>query len=147
EVMDALSYERAAEAMETTVPSVKSLLVRARVSLAEAAEARLLSCEEVRQELGEGAEGLTRTSAPVRRHLRTCDRCTAFRKHLRANNKAMAALFPIGPMILLKKLLVTHLGTTAAGGGGSAAAGAAGTAGAGAALQVGFGAVASKAVA
>src|SRR5205823_7257489 len=49
--MDALSYEQIAEAMETTVPSVKSLLVRARVSLAEAAEARLLSCEEVRIEL------------------------------------------------------------------------------------------------
>src|SRR5947209_4830058 len=53
--MDALSYEQIAEAMETTVPSVKSLLVRARVSLAEAAEARLLSCNEVRIELGEVA--------------------------------------------------------------------------------------------
>ena len=73
--IDALSYEQIAEAMETTVPSVKSLLVRARVSLAEAAEARLLSCDEVRLELGEVAEGLTRTSAPVRRHLRTCERC------------------------------------------------------------------------
>src|SRR3954463_14628725 len=44
--IDALSYEQIAEAMETTVPSIKSLLVRARVSLAEAAEARKLSCEE-----------------------------------------------------------------------------------------------------
>src|SRR4051794_9033049 len=35
--IDALSYEQIAEAMETTVPSIKSLLVRARVSLAEAA--------------------------------------------------------------------------------------------------------------
>src|SRR5437588_10171943 len=50
--MDALSYEQIAEAMETTVPSVKSLLVRARVSLAEAAEARLLSCDEVRIQPG-----------------------------------------------------------------------------------------------
>ncbi len=50
--IDALSYEQIANAMETTVPSVKSLLVRARVSLAEAAEERKLSCEEVRLELG-----------------------------------------------------------------------------------------------
>src|SRR3954451_19598877 len=50
--IDALSYEQIAEAMETTIPSVKSLLVRARVSLAEAAEARLLTCDEVRVELG-----------------------------------------------------------------------------------------------
>src|SRR3954467_8071478 len=62
--IDALSYEQIAEAMETTVPSVKSLLVRARVSLAEAAEARTLSCDEVRIELGEVAEGLRQTRPP-----------------------------------------------------------------------------------
>jgi len=144
--IDALSYDQIAEAMETTVPSVKSLLVRARVSLAEAAEARLLSCEEVRHELGEVAEGLKRTSPPVRRHLRTCERCVAFKKHLKANNKALAALFPLGPILLLKKVFIAHLGTTAAGSGGAAAAGAGG-AGAGTALQVGFGTVASKAAA
>src|SRR5215212_4562852 len=137
--IDALSYEQIAEAMETTVPSVKSLLVRARVSLAEAAEARLLSCEEVRQELGEVAEGLRRTSAPVRRHLRTCERCAAFRKQLRETNKALAALYPVGPLILLKKLLVTHIGTSAAAGSAATAGGAAASsAGAGAALQVGL---------
>ena len=146
--IDALSYDQIAEAMETTVPSVKSLLVRARVSLAEAAEARLLSCDEVRLELGEVAEGLTRTSAPVRRHLRTCDRCTAFRKQLRSTNKALAALYPVGPLILLKKLLITHIGTSAAAGSAAAAGGAAASsAGAGAALQVGFTAFASKAAA
>src|SRR5437588_1647185 len=81
--MDALSYDQIAEAMETTVPSVKSLLVRARVSLAEAAEARVLSCEEVRLELGEVAEGLKRRPNPlVRRHLRACKRCSAFKGQL-----------------------------------------------------------------
>ncbi|MGI8623077.1 MAG: RNA polymerase sigma factor [Solirubrobacteraceae bacterium] len=121
--IDALSYDQIAEVMETTVPSVKSLLVRARVSLAEAAEARLLSCEEVREELGEVAEGLVRTTAPVRRHVRGCERCQTFRKQLRQNNKALAAVFPVGPLFLLKKLILAHLGTaTAAGGGGAAAA-------------------------
>src|SRR5438270_5532385 len=86
--MDALSYEQIAETMETTVPSVKSLLVRARVSLAEASQARLLTCEEVRIELGEVAEGLRRKpTVLVRRHLRTCDRCAAFRVHLKETNK------------------------------------------------------------
>ncbi len=92
--IDALSYEQIAEAMETTVPSVKSLLVRARVSLAEAAEARLLSCEEVREELGEVAEGLARTSAPVRRHLRTCERCATFRKQLRRDQQGAGRDLP-----------------------------------------------------
>jgi RNA polymerase sigma factor (sigma-70 family) len=146
--IDALSYEQIAEAMETTVPSVKSLLVRARVSLAEAAEARLLSCEEVRHELGEVAEGLMRTSAPVRRHLRGCDRCATFRKQLRQNNKALAAIFPVAPLLLLKKSLLAHLGTSAAASSGTAAAsGAAGAAAGGAAMQAGVSALASKTVA
>jgi RNA polymerase sigma factor (sigma-70 family) len=145
--IDALSYDQIAEAMETTVPSVKSLLVRARVSLAEAAEARLLSCEEVRCELGEVAEGLARTTAPVRRHLRTCERCQNFRKQLRQTNKALAAIFPIGPLLITKKLLLAQLGTTAAAGGGAAAASGGGAVAAGSLLQAGASTLATKAAA
>jgi RNA polymerase sigma factor (sigma-70 family) len=150
--IDALSYEQISEAMETTVPSVKSLLVRARVGLAEAAEARQLTCEEVRDELGEVAEGLRRTTPPVRRHLRGCDRCQVFKKQLRQTNRALAAAFPVGPLLLLKKALLAHAGGAAAGTGGAAAAGTGGAAAAagaaaGGALQAGAGALASKAVA
>jgi RNA polymerase sigma factor (sigma-70 family) len=81
--IDALSYDQIAEAMDTTVPSVKSLLVRARVALAEASEARLLTCEEARLELGQVAEGLARSSPPVRRHLKACERCRIFKGELR----------------------------------------------------------------
>src|SRR5471030_459084 len=80
--IDALSYEQISQAMETTVPSVKSLLVRARISLAEAAEARKLSCAEVRLELGETAEGLTKLSNTARRHVRGCERCLGFKRQL-----------------------------------------------------------------
>ncbi len=122
--MDALSYEQISEAMETTVPSVKSLLVRARVSLAEAAEARLLSCEEVRIELGEIAEGLRRRpSTLVRRHLRACSRCEAFQSHLKHTNRALAALLPLGPLAVLKRFALSHAGHSAAGGSGATAAG------------------------
>src|SRR5918911_1258579 len=61
--IDTLSYEQIADAMDTTVPSVKSLLVRARMSLAEAAEARTLTCGDVRRELAEIAEGLAKPTA------------------------------------------------------------------------------------
>ncbi|MFM9164661.1 MAG: RNA polymerase sigma factor [Solirubrobacterales bacterium] len=121
--IDALSYDQIAEAMETTVPSVKSLLVRARVGLAEAAEARRLSCDEVRVELGEVAEGLARLSSPARRHVKDCDRCKAFQAHLKENNKALAMLLPIGPLLLAKKFLLAQLGTTASASGGLAASG------------------------
>src|SRR5436305_13303205 len=123
--MDALSYEQIAETMETTVPSVKSLLVRARMSLAEAAEARLLSCEEVRFELAEVAEGLQRRPGSiVRRHLRACRRCSAFRVELRNTNKALTAVLPIGPFVLLKKFALVHLGHHAGAGSSAGGAGA-----------------------
>ena len=133
--MDALSYEQIAEAMETTVPSVKSLLVRARVSLAEAAEARMLSCEDVRVHLAEVAEGLQRRISPLaRRHLRSCKRCSMFQVQLKETNKALTALLPIGPFVLLKKLVITHIGHSAGAGAGSGASGA-GAAGPAAAIS------------
>ncbi|MFL5895440.1 MAG: RNA polymerase sigma factor, partial [Thermoleophilaceae bacterium] len=138
--IDALSYDQIAEAMETTVPSVKSLLVRARVSLAEAAEARLLTCEEVRIALGQTAEGLSRTTAPVRRHLRTCERCRTFRGELRKTTRALAAIYPIGPLVLLKKLVFGKIIGGGAAGSGAAGSGAA-AAGAGAGAAGGLSAV------
>ncbi len=152
--IDALAYDQIAEAMDTTVSSVKSLLVRARVSLAEASEARLLTCDEVRLELGQVAEGLGKTSAPARRHLRGCDRCRFFKGELRKTNKALAAVYPLGPLVFLKKAIGAKLAAgggsaAAAGGSGGAAAlgGAAATAGAPAAISAGLGTVASKAAA
>ena len=131
--MDALSYEEIAAAMDTTVPSVKSLLVRARISLAEASQARLLTCGEVRIELSEAAEGLRKVSAPVRRHVRECEECADFRSQLRSNEKALAALFPVGPLIAFKGFIASKLGLGGAGGAtAGAGAGGAGAAGAGA---------------
>ena len=157
--IDALSYEQIAQAMETTIPSVKSLLVRARISLAEAAEARKLSCAEVRLELGEVAEGLLKLSAPVRRHVRGCDRCRSFKKQLKDNNHALAAVLPVGPLLIFKKLLLAKLGSASAGsahvaggagatvGAGAAAGAAGGASAAGGIFTVGAGALATKAVA
>jgi RNA polymerase sigma factor (sigma-70 family) len=161
--IDALSYEQIAHAMETTVPSVKSLLVRARISLAEAAEARKLSCDEVRLELGEVAEGLSKLSTPARRHVRSCERCTFFRKQLKDNNHALAIIMPVGPLLLFKKLVLAKLGSTASAGGAHVAGGAGATVGAtatatagasaaggsvaGGIMTAGAGALATKAVA
>ncbi|HET8954952.1 MAG TPA: RNA polymerase sigma factor [Solirubrobacterales bacterium] len=140
--MDALSYEEIAAAMDTTVPSVKSLLVRARISLTEASQARLLTCGEVRIELSEAAEGLRKASAPVRRHVRECEECTDFRSQLRSNEKALAALFPVGPLIAFKGFILGKLGLGGAGGAGASASGA-GAAGAGAGAMGGVGAAAA----
>jgi RNA polymerase sigma factor (sigma-70 family) len=140
--IDALSYDQIAQAMETTIPSVKSLLVRARISLAEAAEARKLSCGEVRLELGEVAEGLAKLSTPARRHVRGCERCAFFKKQLKVNNRALAAVMPVGPLLLAKKLLLAKLGSTASAGSAHVAGSAGATMGAGATATIGAGAAA-----
>src|SRR4051794_14333137 len=100
--MDAMSYEEIATSMETTVPGVKSLLVRARIALAESSQARQLTCDEVKLELAEAAEGLAKLGGPARRHVRECEDCKDFRSQLRADSKALAAILPIGPLALFK---------------------------------------------
>ena len=131
--IDALSYEEIAEAMDTTVPSVKSLLVRARISLAEASQSRMLTCGEVRVELAEAAEGLNKVSGPVRRHVRDCDQCEAFRKQLRSDSKVLAMIMPVGPLLALKAAIAAKVGFGGASAGSGASVAGTGAAGAGAA--------------
>ncbi|MBJ7471769.1 MAG: sigma-70 family RNA polymerase sigma factor [Solirubrobacteraceae bacterium] len=123
--IDDLSYEQIALAMDNTVAAVKSLLVRARVGLAEAAESRRLSCDEVRFELGQHAEGLVdKLTPPTRRHLKDCGSCAAFQQDLKDTNKALAMLAPAFGLLLLAKTILggSHAGSAAAGGAGAAAA-------------------------
>jgi hypothetical protein len=130
--IEQLSYEEIAQAMETTIPAVKSLLVRARITLAESSEARALTCDEVRVTLAEVAEGLCKADGPVRKHVRSCKGCKNFRNQLRSDSRALAALFPIGPLVAIKHSAIAKLfggagggsaGTTAGAGGAGAAAG------------------------
>ena len=125
--MDAMSYEEIAQAMETSVPSVKSLLVRARISLAEASQARQLTCGEVQLALAEAAEGLAKASGPIRRHVRDCEECADFRSQIRSNDKVLAALYPAGPAAgaeSLHRLQARLRRSRAAAGAGAAGAGA-----------------------
>ena len=49
--IDGMSYADLADALDVTVPAVKSLLVRARIGLVEAAEARDTDCDVIRDDL------------------------------------------------------------------------------------------------
>jgi RNA polymerase sigma factor (sigma-70 family) len=140
--IDAMSYEEIAQAMDTTVPGVKSLLVRARIALAESSQARQLTCDEVRVQLAEATEGLAKVDGAVRRHIKACDGCHDFRAQLRSDSKVLAALFPAAPLLLLKGLIIGKISGIFGGGGGGAAAGAGGG---GAAAGAGAGAGAAGA--
>jgi RNA polymerase sigma factor (sigma-70 family) len=124
--IDGMSYADLANALDVTVPAVKSLLVRARVGLVEAVEARDADCSEIRADLVRAYDRGVKASGRARRHMRSCDGCREYRTALRGVQRSFAALAPAGagPLALLGAKL---LGLTASGGGaaagGSAAAG------------------------
>ena len=127
--IDDLSYTDIAQAMNTSLPSVKSLLVRARMSLAESSEARILTCDEVRLELAEAAEGLSKLAGSTRRHVRDCPSCSRYRGELRSSTKALGALAPFGLLVLLRKLIPAKLGGSSGAGGTAGTASTVGTGG------------------
>jgi hypothetical protein len=126
--LEGMSYADLATALGVSVPAVKSLLVRARMALALAMEARETACPEIREELVLAHDRRVRPNATARRHMRDCSGCRQFRSELRGVSRQLAALTPaLGPLGVAAKLLGIGGGGGAAAGGGTAALG--GTAG------------------
>ena len=121
--LDGLSYAELADALRTTVPAIKSLLVRARIGLVEAGEARDTACADIRSELALAQRRGVRASGRSRRHLRDCRGCRDYRHALRAVEHGLAALQPgpVGPFSTLAKLL--GLGGASSGAAAGASAG------------------------
>src|SRR3954463_1996053 len=104
--MDGMTYADLAAALDVTVPAVKSLLVRARVGLVEAAEARDADCTDIRADLLRAYDRGVKASGRARKHMRSCDGCREYRTSLRGMRRSFAALSPIGvgPFACLKLL-------------------------------------------
>jgi RNA polymerase sigma factor (sigma-70 family) len=137
--IDGMSYSDLADALDVTVPAIKSLLVRARVGLVESAEARDADCAEIRHDLMAAYDRGVKASGRARRHMRDCGACREYRTALRGMRRSFAALTPAGagPLIALAQLLgIGGAGGAGAAGGGAAAGGAA-AAGSGAAAAAG----------
>jgi RNA polymerase sigma factor (sigma-70 family) len=131
-----MSYSELATALGISIGAVKSVLVRARIALAQAAEARDTACAEIREEIVTAHDRGVRPNATARRHMRDCPGCRGFRRELRGVTRQFAALSPaVGPLGFLTKVLGLSTGA-----GGSATAGSA-TAG-GAAVVGGTGVIA-----
>ena len=121
-----MTYADVAGALGVSVPAVKSLLVRARVGLAQASEARDTACARIREDLIVSHDRGVRASGLARRHLRDCPHCREFRCEVRGVSRQLAAFVPaLGPIGVVAKLL-------GIGGGGGAAAGTGAIAGSGA---------------
>ena len=138
--IDGMSYAHLADTLDVTVPAVKSLLVRARMGLVEAADARDADCAEIRRDLTESYDRGVKASGRARRHMRGCDGCREFRTELRGIRRSFAALNPLGagPLALAgaKLLGFGGAGGGAAAGGSAAAGGGAAVAGGAAACKV-----------
>ena len=134
--LDGLSYAELADALDTSVPAIKSLLVRARMGLVEAGEARDTACVEIRADLARAHGRGVRASGRSRRHLRDCDGCREYRQGIRGVREGLAALVPggAGPLATVAKLL---------GLGGASSGAAAGAGAGGSAAVVGGGAAAT----
>ena len=133
--LEGFTYQELGDTLGVTQPAVKSLLVRARVGLAEAAQARDTSCDDIREDLAETRDRRVRTSARAKRHLRDCGECRSFDKALRSTSRDLGLLLP-GP-----GLFAMLLGLL--GGGAGAGGGAAGVAGGGGAAGIAGGGVAA----
>lgn len=119
--MSGMSYSELAGALGVSVPAVKSLLVRARIGLVAALEARDAACSQIREEIVLCQDRGVRPTGLARRHMRDCQQCREFRRSLRGASRSLAMIAPtLGPLGLLVKLL----------GGGAAGSGAVGSTGA-----------------
>ena len=99
--MDALAYEQIAEAMDTTVPSVKSLLVRARIG---ARRGRRGPEADLRARSGSSSAPSPRAFAagPERSFAATCGRASGAprsRCQLNRTSKALTAVLPVGGIL------------------------------------------------
>jgi RNA polymerase sigma factor (sigma-70 family) len=146
--LNGLSYNEMADALGVTVPAVKSLLVRARVGLAQAGEARDTACEQIRLDLAAAHDRGVRAPGMARRHLKDCPGCRAYRSELRGVSRSIAAFVPgLGPVALLAKVLGgLGGGSAAAGGSGAAVAGGGGAAVAGGGAAAGGATIVSSGV-
>ncbi|HZU59967.1 MAG TPA: sigma-70 family RNA polymerase sigma factor [Solirubrobacteraceae bacterium] len=135
--LEGCSYVQIGHHLGTSVASVRSLLLRARRTLSGLAEARGLSCAEVRMRLEESSS----PAAAVRRHAELCSECGRYRRQLkRRPARVLRALSPLGAVPALKNFV---LGKVLGQAGPSGVAGGAGAAGAGGAASVGAGGVAT----
>ncbi|HWC26780.1 MAG TPA: sigma-70 family RNA polymerase sigma factor, partial [Solirubrobacteraceae bacterium] len=111
--IDGMSYAELSEALGVSLQAVKSLLVRARIGLVEAVEARDTACAEIRRDLVGAFDRGVRASGRSRRHLRDCAGCSEYRAQLRGLREGLSALAPAGPGPLTAALELLGIGGAA----------------------------------
>jgi RNA polymerase sigma factor (sigma-70 family) len=120
-----LSHAEVAKVIGVRAGKVKALVFQARQALIATADARLIPCHSIREELAI-ATGAALRRRHLRNHLAQCEECSEFSARVRAQRASLAAILPVVPSVALRDSVVAALGS-----GGAAAAAGAGGAGAG----------------
>ena len=135
EVAD-LAHSDIADVLGCDVAKVKSLVFQARSGLIERRQARETPCEEIREQLANLRGGSLRRG-PLRRHLKSCPGCAAYRQDVKRQRQMLAIALPVIPSIGLRDSALAAVGLGGAGGAAGAASVAGGGAAAGSALAGG----------
>jgi RNA polymerase sigma factor (sigma-70 family) len=88
------SYREIAELLETDEEAVRGLIARARIGLRQHREAAELPCAAARAAIAAEPDG-RRHDRTLRRHVRGCASCRAYRAALRGDARALRGLIPV----------------------------------------------------
>ncbi|HEX4805606.1 MAG TPA: sigma-70 family RNA polymerase sigma factor, partial [Conexibacter sp.] len=124
--LGALDHAGIATVLGCPREKVKALVFQARSSLTASREARAMPCEQIRMELATASGGELRRG-PLRRHLRACEGCRAFKAEIAGQRKLLALALPVVPSVALKAGVLSGVGCGAHGGAAGAAGAAAAT--------------------
>ena len=90
------SHPEIAQVIGCAPAKVKALVFQARTALIADRDARRTPCDEIRTLLETARGGVLRRGA-LRRHLRQCDPCAAYRVAMEGRRSGLAILLPVAP--------------------------------------------------
>jgi RNA polymerase sigma factor (sigma-70 family) len=114
-----VSHEEIARILVCPREKVKALVFQARSSLVASRDARETPCADIREQLANLRGGALRRTT-LRRHLRDCPSCRAFREQVRVQRRALGLLLPVAPGVGLKRMVLGGVFGSGAGGAGGA---------------------------
>ena len=91
--LGAVPHDEIATVLDVPRDKVKALVFQGRSSLIASRKARDTPCAEIRRELASLRDGMLRRTT-LRRHLRECPGCRAFRSEVVAQRRALAQALP-----------------------------------------------------
>ena len=109
-----VSHEEIARILVCPREKVKALVFQARSSLVATRVARETPCADIREQLANLRGGALRRTT-LRRHLRDCPACSAFREQVRVQRRALGLLLPVAPGVGLRRMVLDTVFGSGAG--------------------------------